>query len=82
MTQYKAKAKAQESVLSGLMMYPVLQAADILLYDPDEVPVGEDQKQHVELSRDIAQRVQPSLRRDVSDSGSSDPRGGCAHHGF
>src|SRR5690606_22199032 len=40
----------------GLLDYPVLMAADILLYDTDEVPVGEDQKQHVELTRDIAQR--------------------------
>lgn len=56
MTQYKAKAARQESVGTGLLTYPVLQAADILLYDADEVPVGEDQKQHVELTRDIAQR--------------------------
>jgi tryptophanyl-tRNA synthetase len=56
MTQYKAKAASQESVGVGLLDYPVLQAADILLYDTDEVPVGEDQKQHVELTRDIAQR--------------------------
>jgi tryptophanyl-tRNA synthetase len=56
MTQYKTKAQKQESVLTGLLDYPVLQAADILLYDTDEVPVGEDQKQHVELTRDIAQR--------------------------
>lgn len=56
MTQYKTKAVRQESVLTGLLIYPVLQAADILLYDADEVPVGEDQKQHVELTRDIAQR--------------------------
>ena len=56
MTQYKAKASAQESVLTGLLDYPVLMAGDILLYDTDEVPVGDDQKQHVELSRDIAQR--------------------------
>lgn len=56
MTQYKAKAKKGESVSTGLLDYPVLQAADILLYDADEVPVGEDQKQHVELTRDIAQR--------------------------
>lgn len=56
MTQYKMKAAKQESVLTGLLDYPVLQAADILLYDTDEVPVGEDQKQHVELTRDIAQR--------------------------
>ncbi|HYN87085.1 MAG TPA: tryptophan--tRNA ligase [Ardenticatenaceae bacterium] len=56
MTQYKTKAAKQESVLTGLLTYPVLQAADILLYDADEVPVGEDQKQHVEITRDIAQR--------------------------
>ena len=56
MTQYKMKAQLQESVGTGLLDYPVLQAADILLYDTNEVPVGEDQKQHVELSRDIAQR--------------------------
>jgi tryptophanyl-tRNA synthetase len=56
MTQYKTKAKQQESVGTGLLDYPVLQAADILLYDTDQVPVGEDQKQHVELARDIAQR--------------------------
>ncbi|PDV98487.1 tryptophan--tRNA ligase [Candidatus Chloroploca asiatica] len=56
MTQYKMKAQKQESVLAGLLDYPVLQAADILLYDTHEVPVGEDQKQHIELTRDIAQR--------------------------
>lgn len=56
MTQYKMKAAKQESVLTGLMTYPVLQAADILLYSAHEVPVGEDQKQHIELARDIAQR--------------------------
>ena len=43
-------------MLTGLLDYPVLMAADILLYDADEVPVGDDQKQHVELTRDIAQR--------------------------
>ena len=56
MTQYKSKSAKQESVATGLLTYPVLQAADILLYDADEVPVGEDQKQHVELARDVAQR--------------------------
>ena len=56
MTQFKSKSQHQESVGVGLLDYPVLQAADILLYDADEVPVGEDQKQHVELARDIAQR--------------------------
>ena len=56
MTQFKTKAKQRESVSTGLLDYPVLQAADILLYDTDQVPVGEDQKQHIELTRDIAQR--------------------------
>jgi tryptophanyl-tRNA synthetase len=56
MTQFKIKSEERESVGTGLLAYPVLQAADILLYDTNEVPVGEDQKQHVELSRDIAQR--------------------------
>ncbi len=56
MTQYKSKSQAQESVSTGLLTYPVLQAGDILLYDADEVPVGQDQKQHIELARDIAQR--------------------------
>ena len=56
MTQFKDKSARQESVLTGLLDYPVLMAGDILFYDADEVPVGEDQKQHVELARDIAQR--------------------------
>ncbi len=56
MTQFKEKSKNQESVSTGLFDYPALMAADILLYDTDVVPVGEDQKQHVELTRDIAQR--------------------------
>ena len=57
MTQFKDKAgKNQESVSAGLYDYPVLMAADILLYDTDSVPVGEDQTQHVELARDIAKR--------------------------
>lgn len=56
MTQFKDKAAKQESVLTGLLDYPVLMAGDIIFYDANEVPVGEDQKQHVELTRDIAQR--------------------------
>ena len=56
MTQYKEKAARQESVSTGLLDYPVLQAADILLYQADLVPVGEDQRQHIELTRDIAGR--------------------------
>ena len=59
MTQFKDKASRQgaERASTGLFAYPVLQAADILLYDTHFVPVGEDQKQHVELTRDIAERI-------------------------
>lgn len=56
MPQFREKSAAQGSFSVGLMTYPVLQAADILLYDADVVPVGEDQRQHLELARDIAQR--------------------------
>src|SRR5579885_1995615 len=56
MTQFKAKAAAQDSVGDGIFQYPVLMAADILLYQAAIVPVGEDQMQHLELTRDIAQR--------------------------
>ncbi|MEA2525769.1 MAG: tryptophanyl-tRNA synthetase [Thermomicrobiales bacterium] len=57
MTQFKDKSGGQdEGVSAALFDYPVLQAADILLYDTDLVPVGDDQKQHIELARDIAQR--------------------------
>ena len=56
MTQFKEKAGASESVNAGLLNYPVLQAADILLYRAGLVPVGEDQRQHLELTREIARR--------------------------
>jgi tryptophanyl-tRNA synthetase len=58
MTQFKDKSAkgGEESARVGLFTYPVLQAADILLYDADRVPVGEDQRQHLELCRDVAQR--------------------------
>ena len=57
MTQFKKKSKKQEKgVSTGLFDYPALMAADILLYETDLVPVGDDQKQHVELTRDVAQR--------------------------
>ncbi len=57
MTQYKDKArKHKEALNSGLLYYPVLMASDILLYNADIVPVGEDQKQHIELTRDLAQK--------------------------
>ena len=58
MTQFKDKAAKREAdfVSAGLFTYPALQAADILLYDANEVPVGEDQRQHIEITRDIAER--------------------------
>jgi tryptophanyl-tRNA synthetase len=56
MIQFKEKAARQQQVRLSLLTYPVLMAADVLLYDVDEVPVGEDQSQHVELARDVATR--------------------------
>ena len=56
MTQYKAKSQAQETIGDGLLQYPVLMTADILVYQAAIVPVGDDQAQHLELARDIAQR--------------------------
>ncbi len=65
MTQFKDKsAKHKENINGGLFTYPALMAADILLYQPDFVPVGEDQKQHCELTRDVAQRFN-SIYGDV-----------------
>ena len=58
MTQFKDKqAKGEKNLSGGLYTYPALMSADILLYSPDYVPVGEDQKQHVELTRDVAERM-------------------------
>jgi tryptophanyl-tRNA synthetase len=56
MHQFKEKSEQQESVTAGLLTYPVLMAGDILLYQTDKVPIGDDQRQHLELARDIAQR--------------------------
>ncbi len=56
MTQFKEKGEGKEFVSAGLFTYPVLMAGDILLYQTDIVPVGDDQRQHVELARDVAQR--------------------------
>ena len=64
MTQYKDKSKKLESVGTGLLTYPVLMAADILLYNAAVVPVGEDQKQHLELARDLAEK----FNRTYSDT--------------
>jgi len=56
MTQFKDKSKGQESVSAGLFTYPALMAADILLYQTDKVPIGDDQRQHLELTRNVAER--------------------------
>ena len=61
MTQFKDKSAKQEFVGVGLFTYPILQAADILLYQADQVPVGADQKQHLELTRDLALRFNHRL---------------------
>jgi tryptophanyl-tRNA synthetase len=56
MTQFKEKSERQDFVSAGLFNYPVLQAGDILLYQTDKVPIGDDQRQHLELARDVAER--------------------------
>lgn len=63
MTQFKAKSQNKASAPAGLFTYPVLMAADILLYDTDIVPVGTDQKQHIELCRDLAIRVNNTRKK-------------------
>ena len=65
MTQFKDKSERAGFVSAGLFTYPALQAADILLYDADVVPVGDDQRQHIELARDIAVRLNSRVGSDV-----------------
>jgi tryptophanyl-tRNA synthetase len=73
MTQFKEKAgKDRENASVGLYDYPVLMAADILLYRATHVPVGEDQKQHLELSRDIAQKFNNDFGDSIRNHGSND----------
>ena len=79
-TQFKDKASREESVPAGLLIYPVLQAADILLYRADLVPVGEDQVQHLELSREIARKWNarfdtPSVAKKAPRAGEGKPPG-------
>ena len=70
MTQFKEKAgKDRENVSVGLYDYPVLMAADILVYRATHVPVGEDQKQHLELSRDIAQKFNNDFAAPIATAG-------------
>ena len=71
MTQFKDKAaKHADNINAGLFTYPVLMAADILLYQADVVPVGIDQMQHLELTRDIAIRFNNLYRRRIYGAGS------------
>jgi tryptophanyl-tRNA synthetase len=77
-TQFKDKASREESVPAGLLNYPVLQAADILLYRAELVPVGEDQLQHLELSREIARKWNARFDPDVAKAPAGDP----AHAGY
>src|SRR6202162_5750625 len=73
MTQFKEKAgKDREAASIGLFNYPVLMAADILVYRATHVPVGEDQKQHLELSRDIAQKFNNDFSQSIRDKGFGD----------
>lgn len=65
MTQYKDKSAKQDAVSAGLLTYPPLMVADIILYDADLVPVGEDQKQHLELTRDFVQRFNNRYQADL-----------------
>ena len=65
MTQFKDKSRKNQNFSAGLLTYPVLMASDILIYDVDLVPTGQDQKQHVELARNIAERVNKKYNTDI-----------------
>lgn len=65
MTQFKDKSKKNQNFSAGLLTYPVLMASDILLYDVDYVPTGQDQKQHVELARNIAERINKKYQKEI-----------------
>ena len=73
MTQFKEKAgKDRENASVGLYVYPNLMAADILAYKATHVPVGDDQKQHLELSRDIAQKFNNDFKAAIEKAGHAD----------
>ncbi len=82
MTQFKDKSSKQGADRSsvGLFTYPILQAADILLYQADAVPVGEDQRQHLELTRDLAQRFNTTFGADVRCPAAVHPAGDGQDH--
>ena len=75
MTQFKDKSDGAEFVSAGLFTYPALMAADILLYDTDRVPVGDDQRQHLELSPRSRRPVQPPIRRHLRGARGRHPEG-------
>ena len=82
MTQFKDKAGAQRDLVSaGLFFYPVLQAADVLAYRAHEVPVGDDQRQHIELMRDVAERFNTRFGETLGRSRAPHPGGRRADHG-
>ena len=81
MIQFKEKGDGKEFVSAGLFPYLVLMAGDILLYQTDVVPVGDDQRQHIELARDVAERFNTRYGADVQDPGRRVPQRRRAHHG-
>ena len=81
MTQFKEKGERQEFVSAGLFTYPVLMAGDILLYQTDIVPIGDDQRQHLELARDIAERFNSRYGETFTVPRGVYPEVGRADHG-
>ena len=81
MTQFKDKSSGNETVRAGLFTYPVLMAADILLYQVDQVPVGDDQRQHLELTRDVAIRFNHRYGATFTVPEASHPQGRRPGHG-
>lgn len=77
MTQFKDKSQGKEAVVAGLLTYPPLMAGDILLYNTDLVPVGEDQKQHIELTRDLAERFNKKYKEIFTVPNASIPKEGA-----
>ena len=77
MTQFKDKSDKQDFISVGLFTYPSLQAADILLYDTDRVPVGDDQRQHIELTRDVAERFNSRYGETFVLPAATTPRAGA-----
>ena len=81
MTQFKEKSERHEFVSAGLFTYPVLMAGDILLYQTDLVPIGDDQRQHLELARDVAERFNHRYGETFRVPRRAVPRGRRADHG-